>query len=403
MKKTIILILIVGFLSIGVNVYAQGDLSVEGKVGVGTTSPEFKLSLDGDGGIIAKGTYGSGATLTTSGEGVRLIWYPKKAAFRAGYVDGTQWDDVNIGDYSIAMGYRSKASGMADIAIGRGVASADYYSISIGSMIASGRRSIAIGNEGFQEYITSGINAITVGYGNNAGDFAVLVGAGNITSTGDEGVIVGSDNYISSTRGVVVGNLLKSTADKAIVIGNGVRIGSSWYHLENNIANSIMLGSNSDIPTMTITESSGPGTTGDVGIGTTDPQGYKLYVNGSIYASGGYYPSDAKFKKDIASIESPLEKILQMRGISFKWNIEEYRDRDFPEGRHYGLIGQEVEEILPEVVRETSKGEKSISYTELIPLLIEAVKEQQGIIEELKAKIQELEARDLITQRFIQE
>jgi carbon monoxide dehydrogenase subunit G len=60
----------------------------DGKTGIGTLTPEFKLTLDADGGILAKGTYGSGTALTTSGAGTRLIWYPKKAAFRAGQVGG---------------------------------------------------------------------------------------------------------------------------------------------------------------------------------------------------------------------------------------------------------------------------------------------------------------------------
>ncbi len=73
----------------GGNVYR-----LTGKVGIGTASPEFALTLDGDGGILAKGTFGSGDTLSTSGVGARLVWYPRKAAFRVGRVNGDQWDDA---------------------------------------------------------------------------------------------------------------------------------------------------------------------------------------------------------------------------------------------------------------------------------------------------------------------
>jgi len=88
------------------------------KVGIGTSSPEFKLSLENDGGILAQGEKGSGASLNTSGEGTRLIWYPRKAAFRAGHALSSCWDDGNIGQYSMAIGYGTRASGIYSMAIG---------------------------------------------------------------------------------------------------------------------------------------------------------------------------------------------------------------------------------------------------------------------------------------------
>ncbi len=133
-----------------------------------------------------------------------------------------------------------------------------------------------------------------------------------------------------------------------------------------------------------------PGASAGVGIGATDTAGYKLYVNGSVYASGGYYPSDIRFKKDINPIESPLSKILNIQGVSYNWKTEEYKDRGFMEGKHYGVIGQEVEKVLPEVVKEGINGEKSVSYTEMIPVLIEAMKEQQKIIERQQKELEAL-------------
>lgn len=133
-----------------------------------------------------------------------------------------------------------------------------------------------------------------------------------------------------------------------------------------------------------------PGASAGVGIGATDTAGYKLYVNGAVYASGGYYPSDIKFKKNINPIESPLSKILNIQGVSYNWKTEEYKDRGFIEGKHYGVIGQEVEKVFPEVVKEGPNGEKSVSYTEMIPVLIEAIKEQQKTIEKQQKEIETL-------------
>jgi len=95
-----------------------GAIITGGNVGIGSVAPEFKLSLDNDGGILAKGTFGSGNTLATAGAGTRLIWYPRKAAFRAGYVSGTQWNDASIGNYSVAMGDSTIASGAYSTAMG---------------------------------------------------------------------------------------------------------------------------------------------------------------------------------------------------------------------------------------------------------------------------------------------
>jgi hypothetical protein len=127
-----------------------------------------------------------------------------------------------------------------------------------------------------------------------------------------------------------------------------------------------------------------------VNIGTTEPGGYRLYVAGTAYSTGGWQSSDIRFKENIRSIESPLSKILGIEGISFDWKKDEFKDKGFPEGRHYGVIAQRVERVLPEVVREGPGGEKSVSYTELVPVLIEAMKEQQKTIEKQQKEMEGL-------------
>jgi hypothetical protein len=132
-----------GWTDDGTNVYTTASSD---KVGIGTSTPEFKLSLDTDGGILAKGTYEEGNTLPTLGGGTRLIWYPRKAAFRAGYVDGTQWDDGNIGDYSTAMGTLTTASGTGATALGYGTTSSGSGTTSMGiDTKAESRCSVAMG------------------------------------------------------------------------------------------------------------------------------------------------------------------------------------------------------------------------------------------------------------------
>ncbi len=140
------------------------------RVGVGTSSPEFALTLDGDGAIIAKGTYGSGASLSTSGAGARLIWYPRKAAFRAGYVNGTQWDDSNIGNYSVAFGRNNSVTGTSS-----GVFSGDGNSVTANdAAILTGNYNTVSGL--YSAIINGGANQISSAYGVAGGRYMYLSG-----------------------------------------------------------------------------------------------------------------------------------------------------------------------------------------------------------------------------------
>ncbi|MFC1569779.1 tail fiber domain-containing protein [bacterium] len=145
--------------------FSADEIYLNGKVGIGTTSPKLKLSIDNDGGILAKGTYGSGATLGTTGGGSLMIWYPRKGAFRAGYLDdatyySTFWDDDSIGSFSVAMGYDTKASGEASLAMGQFAQASGPSSIAIGYDVkASAYASTAMG-----AYVeTSGMGSFVIG------------------------------------------------------------------------------------------------------------------------------------------------------------------------------------------------------------------------------------------------
>lgn len=108
--------------------------------------------------------------------------------------------------------------------------------------------------------------------------------------------------------------------------------------------------------------------TSRVGIGKSDPA-YTLDVNGSVYASGDVIMfSDQRKKTNIEPITNALDKVLQLRGVTFDKIDDDTR-------RHAGIIAQEVEKVLPEVVYTDDDGMKSVAYGNLIALLIEAIKE----------------------------
>lgn len=105
--------------------------------------------------------------------------------------------------------------------------------------------------------------------------------------------------------------------------------------------------------------------------------------------------SDQRAKKDVILAENSLEKVLNLRGVYFNWEPEVVPKLAENEGRQIGLIAQEVQEVLPEVVRTEmveSQELMSIKYENIVALLIEGMKEQQQQIEELKERIATLEA-----------
>lgn len=139
-----------------------------GHVGIGDNTPEFGLSLDNDGGIMAVGQYGSGALLSQSGAGSRMFWYPRKSAFRAGAVTNDSWDDPNIGDYSVGLGYDCRAEATHSYAMGRDARADAFHSMVLGyHSSAFGSNSIAIG----KWVSTNATNSITMGTGADNSSF----------------------------------------------------------------------------------------------------------------------------------------------------------------------------------------------------------------------------------------
>ena len=96
-----------------------------------------------------------------------------------------------------------------------------------------------------------------------------------------------------------------------------------------------------------------------------------------------YSSSDKRLKDDLKPISNSLEKLQKLTGYEFDWNEKQ----DTYKGHDVGVVAQEVEEVLPEVVATRDSGYKAVKYEKMIPLLIEAIKEQQQQINELKEKL----------------
>ena len=120
---------------------------------------------------------------------------------------------------------------------------------------------------------------------------------------------------------------------------------------------------------------------------------YELQVNGDLGISGGVYGvSDRSIKKNIEDLTGGLGIVMQLKPRSFWFKTDDYRSLHLPEGKQYGLIAQELESIISDLVtdqntflneQEESEKIKSVNYLGLIPWLISAVQEQQEMIDDL--------------------
>ncbi len=115
---------------------------------------------------------------------------------------------------------------------------------------------------------------------------------------------------------------------------------------------------------------------------------FMVFGNGDVWSATGIYTSDSTLKHNIENVKNPIQVLKNLHGVTYLMKDD---DRETKK-KHIGLLAQEVEQVLPNIVYETDKGIKGIAYVELIPYLIEAIKEQQQTIEEQDKRIESIEA-----------
>jgi len=107
-------------------------------------------------------------------------------------------------------------------------------------------------------------------------------------------------------------------------------------------------------------------------------------ITGSVIRASGdviaFNSSDSRLKNDIYPIQEPLDKVNKIGGYTFEWNSRQHIHK----GKDIGVVAQEIEAILPEVVTTRGDGYKAVKYEKIVPLLIESIKE-------LKKKVEDIE------------
>jgi hypothetical protein len=112
-----------------------------------------------------------------------------------------------------------------------------------------------------------------------------------------------------------------------------------------------------------------------------------VYINSDLYVNGSIFnPSDANLKKDVTSVNrEKTDNIINLNPVSFK-----FKD-DVNAKEHYGFIAQEVENLYPELVKNSEMGYKTVNYIELIPVLVSKIQDLNKEIKELHQKLQAIQ------------
>lgn len=347
-----------------------------GKIGIGTANPLAKLHV-ADSSVVFSANGDISFTpieAPITGAGRRMLWYTDKAAFRAGYVSGNQWNMSNVGYYSAAFGNNTIASGFASFAFGLNSSATNNNSFAGGSgAIASGDKSFAYGSS----VTASADGSFALGLGSSAtGTYSFAFG-NNTTATGVNAFALGNNTIAKALNAITVGENndntdvvtaahIPSATDRLFQIGNGTAVSRK---------NAVTILRN-----------------GNFGIGVLNPT-YKLEVNGTVAGTLAYVNlSDKRLKKDVKTIDKALEKLMQLNGITFNWDKTK-TDKELDDNNHLGFLAQDVEKIFPQaVVTANDKMQtKSVAYSDLVPVLVEAMKQQQHQIKNQQEQIDKLQ------------
>ncbi|MDW7692567.1 tail fiber domain-containing protein [Flammeovirgaceae bacterium SG7u.111] len=378
-----------------------------GRLGFSVSDPKVKYHFAADERLLIGND--------TVGAGDKIMWLPDLHAFRVGTVAtgaaSTYWDRDSTGLYSFASGLNTRAQGFGATAMGRDTEATNSYAFASGFFTnADGQYSTAMGfnTDAFA------LGSTALGYSTDA-EASYAFAAGYFAEA-------------QAIYSIALGNAVKAQSYSSIALGRyneGVGNAASWVPTDPIFEVGIGTGPSTRANAVTILKN------GDVGIGTTSPI-VKLHIAGggdASFADGSGYlqignewganvvfdeneiiarsngtastlflqheggdvsvggsvvhSSDRRLKKDINPIHYGLKEVMALRPVAYYWKNREQ------EHKSLGLIAQDVKPVISEIVQQSNPENDmlSVDYTEIIPVLIKALQEQQAIIEKQKKEI----------------
>lgn len=140
---------------------------------------------------------------------------------------------------------------------------------------------------------------------------------------------------------------------------------------------------------------------GIVGNYVNNNKNYAGYFMGPVFSTSSFVVSDRKLKTDIQPLDEALVYINALKPKSYLFDKDRYPELNLPEGQHFGLLADELEEVFPTLVRQNESLEspektekiefKVVNYQELVPVLVKGIQEQQQTINQLTSRIEKLE------------
>ena len=397
-----------------------------GKTGINTSDPSAMLHVKDSSVVFTASEFlpANPGPPPVSGAGSRMMWYPDKAAFRVGTTINGNWNKDSIGDFSFGSGYATKAKGTFSTAMGFGTDAIGSKSTAMGSVTnAIGEYSTAMG------YSTEAVGEKSTAMGNNT--YAI---GENATATGEETRASGINStalgyrttslaYGSLSVGQYNDSIISSsgtswvTTDPVFIIGNGAadNARSNAFSVLKNANTGINVstpsaalhikGTAASFDAHLRLETTGTGTDyvnmlydgntkfRNSAVGdeyqfrnSANAITHRLFDNGNMTIAGTLTQnSDARLKKNITQLDNSLQRLLRINGYQYYW-IDSSHDKSI----QTGVLAQEIEKEMPELVRADEAGVKSVNYNGLIPYLIEAIKELKQENEILKQKIDKL-------------
>jgi len=226
---------------------------------------------------------------------------------------------------------------------------------------------------------------------------STLASNGAVVVTGGVGIggavnITGNENLAGILK---VSNSTDSTlaTNGAVVVTGGVGIGGAV-----NITGDEKIAGKLYVNNTTQSTSTSTGsiiTTGGLGVAKDVYVGGNFNVDGDLVINGVFQTSDQTLKTDILPIDNALNKILNINGVYFNWiDKEKYNDR-----HQVGFLAQNIENVVPELVLQMDNGIKTVNYNQMVAVLVEAMKEQNNIINQLKADVEILKQKKTRTRK----